>query len=195
MKTRILMFGWEFPPYNSGGLGVACLGLTKALSELGLEVLFVMPKKLDVQTPWARMIFADVEGVSVRAVDSALKPYVTSRGYGRREGSVYGNNLLAEVRRYAALGGEIAREEQFDVIYAHDWLSFGAGVAAKRASGKPLIVHVHATEFDRSGGMNVNQQVYDIERSGMHAADRVIAVSEFTKRIIVERYGVPENKV
>jgi len=190
------MFGWEFPPYNSGGLGVACLGLTKALSELGLEVLFVMPKKLDVQTPWARMIFADVEGVSVRAVDSALKPYVTSRGYGRREGSVYGNNLLAEVRRYAALGGEIAREEQFDVIYAHDWLSFGAGIAAKRATGHPLIVHVHATEFDRCGGaLGINPEVYEMEKEGMEAADVIIAVSELTKNIITREYGIPAEKV
>jgi glycogen(starch) synthase len=203
MKTRILMFGWEFPPYNSGGLGVACFGLTKALSELGVQVLFVMPKKLDIKTPWARMIFADAEGagIDVRAFDSALTPYLTSRGYAealaRGEATgMYGADLLSEVRRYAAMGGVIAREEQFDVIYAHDWLSFGAGMEAKRATGKPLIVHVHATEFDRCGGAaGINRDVYAIEKQGMEEADCVIAVSELTKNIIVREYDIPAEKV
>lgn len=195
MKTRILMFGWEFPPYNSGGLGVACLGLTRALSELGLEVLFVMPKKLDIKAPWARMIFADVEGVSARFVNANLMTYVTGRSYSGG-GGIYGDDLISEVRRYAALGGVIAREEKFDVIYAHDWLSFGAGVEAKRMTGKPLIVHVHATEFDRCGGpLGVNPDVYEIEKEGMEAADCVIAVSEMTKNIIVRHYGIPAGKV
>ena len=196
MKTRILMFGWEFPPYNSGGLGVACLGLTKALSELGLEVLFVMPKKMDIKTPWARMIFADADGVNVRAVNSLLKPYLTSRGYGKNIEGIYGDDLFSEVSRYAATGGAIAREEQFDVIYAHDWLSFGAGIEAKHATGKPLIVHVHATEFDRCGGpWGINREVYEIEKEGMEKADCVIAVSEMTKDIIVREYGIAANKV
>ncbi|OGG52897.1 hypothetical protein A3H16_01475 [Candidatus Kaiserbacteria bacterium RIFCSPLOWO2_12_FULL_53_8] len=189
------MFGWEFPPYNSGGLGVACLGLTKALSELGVEVIFVMPKKLDIKTPWARIVFADDARIDVRAVNSMLKPYVTSRSY-TRDGGIYADDLLGEVRRYAALGGAIAREEQFDVIYAHDWLSFGAGIEAKRATGKPLIVHVHATEFDRCGGPSgINREVYEIEKEGMEQADVVIAVSELTKNIIVREYGIRPEKV
>ena len=190
------MFGWEFPPYNSGGLGVACLGLTKALSELGLQVTFVMPKKLDIKTPWAKLLFAD-SGLNVRAVNSALKPYLTSRAYvAERHGGIYGNDLMSEVLRYAMHAGSIARSEQFDVIYAHDWLSFGAGIAAKEASGKPLIVHVHATEFDRSGGLyGVNHEVYELEREGMERADAVIAVSEMTKQIIVREYSIPAHKV
>ncbi len=187
------MFGWEFPPYNSGGLGVACLGLTKALSELGIRVLFVMPKKLDVKTPWARMIFANID-TDVRAVNSNLKAYTTNGSYAG--GTIYGHDLLSEVRRYAALGGEIAREEHFDVIYAHDWLSFGAGLEAKRTTGKPLIVHVHATEFDRCGGpLGVNPDVYEMEKEGMEGADCVIAVSELTKNIIVKEYGISGDKV
>ncbi len=191
------MFGWEFPPYNSGGLGVACLGLTKALSELGVQVLFVMPKKLNLQTPWARMIFADTEGVEAYAVNSILKPYLTSKSYVRGEkGGVYGDDLMSEVMRYARLAAGIAREEQFDVIYAHDWLSFGAGIEAKRATGKPLIVHVHATEFDRCGGpWGINRDVYAIEKKGMEEADCVIAVSELTKNVIVKEYGIPAGKV
>jgi len=202
------MFGWEFPPYNSGGLGVACLGLTRALSELGLNVIFVMPKKLDLSSPWARIIFADEfgggdgTGISIRCVNSMLSPYVTSGSYKKArssfsgEGDVYGLDLFSEVERYAQAGAGIARAEEFDVIYAHDWLSFGAGMAAKEATGKPLIVHVHATEFDRCGGpWGVNREVYEVERAGMEAADVVIAVSEMTKNIIVREYGIPEWKV
>lgn len=197
MRTRVLMFGWEFPPFNSGGLGVACLGLTRALSAAGIEVSFVMPKKMEIEAPWTRLLFADDGMASVHVFDSPLGPYLSSKSYvlNRGEGSVYGPDLFAEVARYASFGGRVARQEAFDVIYAHDWLSFGAGLAAKRASGKPLIVHVHATEFDRSGGGSVNQDIYEIERAGMRAADTVIAVSELTKRIIVERYGVPPEKV
>lgn len=198
MKTRVLMFGWEFPPFNSGGLGVACLGLTKALSALGADIIFILPKRLDVRVPWTQLIFAEDLDIVMHTFDSKLTPYLSSKTYVRdhdREGSIYGEDLFSEVARYARFGARLGRQERFDIIYAHDWLSFGAGVAAKRASGKPLIVHVHATEFDRTGGLNVNQHVYDIERSGMHAADCVIAVSEYTKRMIIERYGIPEEKV
>lgn len=191
------MFGWEFPPHNSGGLGVACQGLTRAMAARGIDIVFVMPKKLDVNASWARFVFADA-GFEVRAVNSVLKPYVTGQTYSRalHDIGIYGNDLLSEVRRYALLGGAIAKEEQFDVIYAHDWLSFGAGMEAKKVSGKPLIVHVHATEFDRCGGpLGVNKDVYDIERQGMEAADRIIAVSQFTKDIIVRHYGIPDWKV
>jgi glycogen(starch) synthase len=198
VKTRILMFGWEFPPYNSGGLGVACLGLTKALSESGVRVTFVMPKKLDISTPWAKIRFADDARVDVRAFNSRLRAYSTRASYARghtAETGIYGDDLISEVERYAAQAAAIARDETFDVIYAHDWLSFGAGIEAKRLSGKPLIVHVHATEFDRTGGGSVNQDIYELEREGMEAADVVIAVSEMTKQIIIERYGIPEWKV
>lgn len=198
MKTRILMFGWEFPPFNSGGLGVACLGLTKALSEIGAEVIFVMPKKLDITTPWAKLVFADNADLDVRAVNSSLRAYTTNERYVRETlgGGIYGHDLFSEVRRYAAAGASIAREERFDVIYAHDWLSFGAGIAAKRATGKPLIVHVHATEFDRCGGSwGINRDVYAVEKEGMETADIVIAVSELTKNIIVREYGIPPAKV
>jgi glycosyltransferase involved in cell wall biosynthesis len=128
-------------------------------------------------------------------------PYLTSKQYasakaGHGDSGNYGFDLLGEVQRYALAGGVIAGEEEFDVIYAHDWLSFGAGMEAKRVSGKPLIVHVHATEFDRCGGpWGVNKDVYDIEKRGMEAADCVIAVSELTKNIIVREYGIPADKI
>ncbi|MFI3332420.1 MAG: glycosyltransferase family 4 protein [Rikenellaceae bacterium] len=108
----------------------------------------------------------------------------------------YGANLMEEVARYAMVAAQVAREleGQFDVIHAHDWLTYYAGIAAKQISGKPLVVHMHATEYDRSGE-NVNTQVYDIERAGMAAADRVIAVSNLTRKIVVEKYGIPAEKV
>jgi len=194
------MFGWEFPPFHSGGLGVACLGLTRALSKRGDEIIFVMPRKLDVKTPFAKIVFADrgIEMVT-HAVNSILTPYVTSKAYLRSRGQgdvIYGKDLYSEVVRYAAMGRVIAQEEKFDVIYAHDWLSFGAGVEAKKESGKPLIVHVHATEFDRCGGpWGVNREVYEIEKAGMEEADVVIAVSELTKKVIMEQYGIPAGKI
>ncbi len=108
----------------------------------------------------------------------------------------YGANLMEEVARYAMVAAQVARdlEGQFDVIHAHDWLTYYAGIAAKQISGKPLVVHMHATEYDRSGE-NVNTQVYDIERAGMAAADRVIAVSNLTRKIVIDKYGIPANKV
>lgn len=108
----------------------------------------------------------------------------------------YGANLLEEVARYAVVAAQVAKdlEGQFDVIHAHDWLTYFAGIAAKRVSGKPLVVHMHATEFDRSGE-NINTQTYAIERAGMHAADRVIAVSNLTRNIVINRYGVPAERV
>jgi glycosyltransferase involved in cell wall biosynthesis len=188
------MFGWEFPPFNSGGLGVACLGLTRALAQTGAQITFVMPKRLDIGAPWAKLVFA--EGVILQEFDSPLWAYSNGKNYDGSGGeSIYGQDLFSEVMRYGMYGGELARKEEFDVIYAHEWLSFPAGMKAKQISGKPLIVHVHATEFDRTGGQGVNQQVYDIERAGMHAADRVIAVSEYTKRVIVEKYAVAPDKI
>ena len=108
----------------------------------------------------------------------------------------YGANLMEEVARYAMVAAQVARnlEGQFDIIHAHDWLTYYAGIAAKRVSGKPLVVHMHATEFDRSGE-HINEQTYAIERAGMEAADKVIAVSNLTRNIIIEKYGIPADKV
>lgn len=193
------MFGWEFPPHHSGGLGVACYGLTRAMNQLGNEVTFVMPKKLAVGAPWAKFVFADMPTVQMRAIDSIITPYVTStksRVWSETGQTTYGQDLMSEVLRYSAAAAQIAQEESFDVIYAHDWLSFGAGLVAKEKTGKPLVVHVHATEFDRSGGASgVNPFVYDIEKEGMQKADAVIAVSDFTRDLVSREYGVPSQKI
>jgi len=227
---RVLMFGWEFPPHITGGLGTACFGMTKGLLKNGVEVLFVVPKAYGDESQEAvRLINASDVSIDIRKrenlefwkkityleVNSNLVPYVGPEAFENlietvelnetiSESSIfstqysfsgkYGSNLIEEVSRYALVGAQIASESQFDLIHAHDWLTYPAGIAAKKASGKPLVVHIHATEFDRSGE-NVNQQVYDIERKGMEAADRVIAVSNLTRNIVIERYGINPSKV
>lgn len=198
MPIKVLMFGWEFPPHNSGGLGTACFGLARALINQEVDLTFVLPRKLDLFQDLVKIIFADNSRISFTRVDSPLYPYLTHESYIKgkvRGGSpMYGRTLLEEVYRYAALAKDVAMEEEFDVIHAHDWLSFPAGLSAKQVSGKPLIVHVHATEIDRTGG-NVNQDVFKIEKEGMEQADQVIAVSQFTKDIIVKYYGIDPEKI
>jgi glycosyltransferase involved in cell wall biosynthesis len=198
MALKVLMFGWEFPPHNSGGLGTACFGLTKALSG-DAEVVFVLPKKVPVNSKFAKMVFANQRSMKVRHVDTLLYPYITEERYNdeyrTHHDNVYGSSLMEEVRRYAHKAGAIAVSENCDVIHAHDWLAYLAGIEAKKATGKPLVVHVHATEFDRTGGNGVNEEVYAIERAGIAAADAVIAVSQWTKNILVSKYGVAPEKV
>lgn len=197
---KILMFGWEFPPFNSGGLGVACEGIAKAISSLGAEVIFVLPKKLDCHHPNFKIVFANsANNLKIRAVNSPITPYVTSQSYKEISSKIgfsnfYEADLFKEVLRYGKLAEEIAKKENFDVIHAHDWLSFPAGIMAKNISKKPLVVQIHATEFDRSPS-NPNPFVYSVEKNGMEQADAVIAVSNYTKNKIIENYGIDQNKI
>ncbi|HEX2393906.1 MAG TPA: glycosyltransferase family 4 protein [Bacteroidales bacterium] len=228
---RVLMFGWEFPPHISGGLGTACYGLTKGLYNVGVDdIIFVVPKAYgDEDTSKVNLIDAGEVETSERIVDystffknikfievgSALRAYSTPEEYEKLteqeeaqtkymvqssfSGKLsfsggYGQNLFQEIANYAVVASRIAYKERFDIIHAHDWLAYPAGIAAKMVSGKPLIVHVHATDFDRSGG-NVNPGVYDIEKNGMEMADKVIAVSNLTRNIIIEKYGINPEKV
>ncbi|MBQ3996728.1 MAG: glycosyltransferase, partial [Bacteroidales bacterium] len=109
----------------------------------------------------------------------------------------YGSNLMEEVARYAMVGGTIAMQhkDEFDVIHAHDWLTYYAGIAAKEMTGKPLVVHMHATSFDRGSADNIDTRVYAIEKNGMEAADRVITVSDLTRNIVISKYGIDPAKV
>ncbi|MDO8524449.1 MAG: glycosyltransferase family 4 protein [bacterium] len=198
---KVLMFGWEFPPFNSGGLGVACEGLAKALAFLGVKVVFVLPKKLNCSHPNFKIIFADdaFDNLKIRVVDSLITPYATSQSYREISDKIVFNNfyetdLFKEVLRYGQLAKKIAKTEVFDVIHAHDWLSFPAGIMAKNISGKPLVVQIHATEFDRCPS-SPNPFVYSIEKIGMEVADAVIAVSNYTKNKIIENYGIAPDKI
>ena len=196
---KILMFGWEFPPLSSGGLGTACYGLTKSLSRKGVEITFVLPYSFDVENPdFLKLISAG--NVKIRKISSALQPYMSPQEYKSvvsktSSPKIYGATLFDEVYRYTLAAEKIAEQEDFDVIHCHDWMTFGAGIRAKKKKNKPLVLHVHATEFDRTGGHAVNQSVYDLERDGMHNADAVIAVSNFTKDKIVSHYGVQPDKI
>jgi len=304
---RVLMLGWEFPPFITGGLGTACHGLTKALNEDGVEVIFVLPKAIDpshashvqVVAPGAvgrrgsaaaprpervRMVLDPARG-SAETVESFLERRVLGRPLAatgghvaattllpiegdyphpyesgmpaaaggvapesrqalleriREDGGIsierlkvlaaagafggqplgeveaavlaalpesngrpvtpeslapdYDGDLVAAAHRYAQFAAEACRGLRFDVIHAHDWLTYPAGIALQRLTGKPLVVHVHSTEFDRSGE-HPNQGVYNIERRGMWAADRIIAVSMLTRNVCVNRYGVPAAKI
>ena len=196
-----MMLGWEFPPHHSGGLGVACMGLSKAMAEAGADIKFVLPKRVPVNSDWMDFVFPDSD-ISVRRfeVSSALMSYANIYSYKKQleeEGidPDYAGTLVEEVMRYGREAGSIAAQEDFDVIHAHDWLTFPAAIEAKRVSGKPLIVHIHATEFNRTASGNVNQAIYDIERAGVHAADKVIAVSRFMKDLVRDKYGVSEEKI
>ena len=194
------MFGWEFPPLNSGGLGTACYGLTKGLSNNGVEVTFVLPKAADVKANFLKIISADSK-LSIKSVDSPICAYMTSESYSLimkknpNISKLYGKDLFKEVYRYSIQARKIAKDEPHDVIHAHDWMTYQAGIQAKKVSGKPLVVHVHATEFDRTGGNGINHMVYNLEREGMYAADSIIAVSNFTKNKIIEHYGVDPDKI
>ena len=229
---KVFMLGWEFPPFISGGLGTACYGLTKAMSQLGLEVIFALPKAVDkaysthvkMLTPEngsqlgdIQLEYDELKNVKFHEIESLLMPYTgpeyyqaeyeaiirqkktgyAGQGNGEQSEEIsshYCGDMFREIHRYAASAVSLAAREEFDVVHAHDWMTYPAGVAVAAVSGKPLVVHVHSTEFDRSGE-HVNQMIYDIERKGLHAADKIIAVSHLTRSIIISRYGIVGEKV
>ncbi len=287
---RILMLGWEFPPFMAGGLGTAVEGLTRSLVKQGHEVVFVLPQPVpeghqshveligprvlaqrakalrtgaispqpasggadpepmdpahqrdpelietlsrrieefessypssypgvDVGNTLTRLIeeiresravqanaqealrdpsgFKALQTASATQIADAFDALVdTVHGLGTGD-SGYGSDLFGDAQRYARLVAALGLTEKFDVIHAHDWLTYQAGLLLKQITGKPLVCHIHATEFDRSGE-HINQGVYDIERAGMQGADRVIAVSRLTKAIVHAKYGVEDSKI
>lgn len=196
---KVLTFGWDYPPVKNGGLGVACMGLTNELIRLGIEVVFVLPRQQDVDSD-IRFIFGNVARVSLRGIDSPLLPYQSSKalllGYAPNGSPrIYSHSLIDEVYRYAREAVRIAEEESFDLIHAHDWTSYLAGLAAREVRKVPCILHVHATSFDQAGGPNVDPEIYAIEAKAFKEADGIVTVSDFTKRLIVDKHGVDPDKV
>lgn len=215
------MFGWEFPPHILGGLGTASYGLTKGMWECGdMDITFVIPKPFgDEDKSFAKIIGASQVPVAWRDVS---REYVESRigklmdpdEYFRLRDHIYADfnymrtndlgciefsgrypdNLLEEINNYSIMAGVVARTKNFDVIHSHDWLTYPAGIHAKQVTGKPLVIHVHATDYDRSRG-NVNPTVFGIERDGMIHADHIITVSDLTRRTVIEKYGIDPAKV
>jgi len=290
---RILMLGWEFPPFIAGGLGTACAGLTKSMVAQGHEITFVFPQPIPpghqshvrligprvlkerigkvrasgtqtetqteilttsttksqtttrrttagsfdreiieepispypssypgvdagdvlrrvvehiregssedslvetISTSQTASVLRGLQSSNASELADAMQEALDSLGELGTGSKGYSGDLFADADRYARLASALSMHEKFDVIHAHDWLTYPAGMAVSALSGKPLVCHIHATEFDRSGE-NINQAVYDLERMGMHAADRVIAVSRLTKAIVHSKYGVPDEKI
>lgn len=283
---RVLMFGWEFSPFKSGGLGTACQGMATALAKKGTEIFFVLPRaesdrpvhlpdgltmfsasgtrvctrsarlrrEEDVREIWHDRQYTKLvpgfrdeieeiwrEKLHLEYIDSPLRPYLNSGSYLKEHRELqrllsekrladptlrtvlqhegperehllreiaetreqcetltlhggYGEDLMSEVYRYACAAAVIAGRLEFDVIHVHDWMTYPAGMLVKQLTGKPLVAHIHALEHDRSGD-NLNQTVADIEKAGMEAADRVVAVSHYTKQKVMAQYGIPEDKI
>lgn len=194
------MFGWEFPPFNQGGLGTACHGLTKGLVNNGVDITIVLPQQPEgIVIPHVNFLVPSDHFRMIRGVPAFFVPYDSPDAYlvrkNAHEGkSLYGKDLFQEVYRYAMAIAELVKDHPFEIIHAHDWMTFPAAMLVKQETHKPMVVHIHATEFDRGGG-NCNQAVYAIERTGMHAADHIITVSNYTKNMIVQHYGIPPEKI
>jgi glycosyltransferase involved in cell wall biosynthesis len=218
---KALMYGWEFPPHILGGLGTASYGLTRGMAlQPDMDITFAIPKPwgdedrsfLDIiGVNSVPVVWRDVQWDYVKSrIGKLMNPqkyydyrdhiyadfsyrYINDLGCIEFSGR-YPENLLEEINNYSIVAGVIARAEQFDIIHAHDWLTYPAGIHSKHVSGKPLVIHVHATDYDRSRG-NVNPDVYRIEKNGMNNADHIITVSNLTRQTVIEKYHQDPAKV
>lgn len=215
------MFGWEFPPHILGGLGTASYGLTRGMSmQEDMDITFVIPRPWgDEDQSFLKIIGANNTPIVWRDIDfetakSRLEKYMDPQEYFKMRDNIYADfnyietndlgciefsgkypdNLLEELNNYSIVAGVIARTYDFDIIHSHDWLTYAAGLHAKAVTGKPLVIHVHATDFDRSRG-DVNPVVYNIEKNGMDHADHIICVSNLTRRTVIEKYHQDPSKV
>lgn len=190
---RILMLGWELPPHNSGGLGVACYHMSKALQLEGASIDFVLPYKAEHGIDFMNIHGATDLAPLHRNGMGAYDKQCVCTDSNKCSHSLH--DLRAVQRRYGQYVKQLVLREKPQVIHAHDWLTMEAGMLAKQAVNIPLVVHVHATEYDRSGELHGNPLVHDIEQNGLLMADRIIAVSNITKKIIMERYNIPADKI
>ncbi len=218
---KALMFGWEFPPHILGGLGTASYGLTRGMAKQNdMDITFVMPKPIgDEDQSFLKIVGACNipivwKDVSWEYVNQRLSKFMNPQIYYDLRDHIYSDfsylytndlgcidfsgryptNLLEEINNYSIVSGVIARTYDYDIIHSHDWLTYPAGIHAKYVTGKPLVIHVHATDFDRSRG-NVNPTVYGIEKDGMDNADHIITVSNLTRNTVIEKYHQDPNKV
>lgn len=182
---KILMLGWELPPHNSGGLGVACYHMAKALALKGVSIDFVLP--YEAHHP-------DIDFMRIHGATDLDPKNREHLGSYDSSGDAL-SPMRALQQKYVSFVENLVDGNAPDVIHAHDWLTMEAGMRAKELTGAPLIVHVHATEFDRSGERFGNPLVHEIEQEALLMADRIIAVSRLTKDIIVQNYGIPEHMV
>ncbi|WP_321436515.1 glycosyltransferase [uncultured Bacteroides sp.] len=218
---KVLMFGWEFPPHILGGLGTASYGLTKGMStQEDMQITFCIPKPWgDEDQSFLKIIGMNNtpvvwKDVSWDYINSRVGGYMNPQDYYDLRDHIYADfnylhtndlgciefsgrypdNLQEEINNYSIVAGVVARQQQYDIIHSHDWLTYPAGIHAKQISGKPLVIHVHATDFDRSRG-NVNPTVYSIEKNGMDHADHIMCVSELTRQTVIHKYHQDPRKV
>lgn len=193
LGLKVLMLGWELPPHNSGGLGVACYQLCKALAKNGADIEFVLPYTAEHDVDFMR-----IKAAHPQDVQAVLKSGIAydSFKYIKHTGEVEWVDLLGQSVMYEQAIDRIAQRAEFDIIHAHDWLTFRAALRAKAESNKPLILHIHSIEADRAGKSKAgNPIVREIEQLAMMMADQVIAVSQLTKQAIINEYGVPADKI
>jgi len=225
-RKRILMFGWEFPPVISGGLGVATLGLCKAMAPLA-DVLMIIPKNVpnfnipNIELVGLNRLTAQELGLLFNqniayimkgnaATEAPLKSYtqvqsdefVDQKFYDVYHSEVkpfeidnlYGGNVISKVIEFARISVQYCLSKQFDVIHAHDWMTFLPAMELKRKTGKPMVLHIHSTEYDRAGA-NSRNWVYDLEKKAMELADRIIPVSRYTGNVCAQHYGINPAKI
>ncbi|MDD5623715.1 MAG: glycosyltransferase family 4 protein [Candidatus Peribacteraceae bacterium] len=200
MPLHTLMFGWEYPPRHLGGLGVACEGLVRGLLHHGIKVTLVLPFATDSPDP-IDIRFPTQKTVEAIRVKSFLSPYDSAEAYAQRikhipreTAQIYGEDLAHAVHVYTEMSVELTKDLSPDVVHCHDWMTYEAGVRAARHHDQPLVAHIHATELDRTH-FNPNDWIYGRERWGFEQADRIIAVSNYTKNIIVQHYGIAPDKI
>ena len=194
---KVLMLGWELPPHHTGGMGIVCYQLCKQLATSGADIEFILPYTADFKN-------IDFMNINPALPDGASQVLGNSGGstynsqyfkYVMPDGSTKGVAMNEHQARYAEYVAKTVIYGNYDIIHAHDWLTFRAGLIAKQMCGKPLIVHVHSTEFDRAGGKSGNPMVREIENMGLHLADKIIAVSEVTKQTIMREYDIDASKI
>lgn len=187
------MLGWELPPHHAGGMGIACYQMSKELSSHGVDIEFILPYTAKFSIDFMKVTPAHSQ--SVHEVRNVGGVYDTA-DYGKVSSGAIGKlDLKKQHDLFAYNVAKMTSSREFDIIHAHDWLTFRAGLEAKRISGKPLVLHVHATQYDQSAGGYGNPEVREIEYMAFMMADQIFAVSEYTKRVIVEQYNVPADKV
>ena len=192
---KILMLGWELPPHNSGGLGVACLNLSKSLAKIGADIDFVVPYEAEHHFDYMNVLSATHIDPLFRYGGSAYD----SKNIGEkrfREANCAEMYSIRDIQRnYIRFVEQYLMKYKPDLVHAHDWLTYEAGILAKKNFGIPLVAHVHATEFDRGGKNGGNPLIHQIEYEGLLWADKIIAVSQATKNIVVEKYNIPADKI
>lgn len=188
------MLGWELPPHHAGGMGIACYQMCKGLSATGVDIEFILPYTADFDIPFMKVTPAHPQSVEeVKFAGGVYDSWNFRRGTVKTHGQKL--DLSKQHDLFAHNVAKLASSTEFDIIHAHDWLTFKAAITAKLVTGKPMIAHVHSTQFDQSGGGHGNPEAREIEYAGLSMADRIFAVSAYTRDILIREYGLPASKI